>query len=32
MSLALMNIALAKLVVGLLAQSLKTSALPLFWA
>jgi len=32
MSLALMNIALAKLVVDLLAQSLKTSALPLFWA
>ena len=32
MSLALMNIALAKLVVDLLVQSLKTSALPLFWA
>ena len=32
MTLALMNIALAKLVVDLLAQSLKTSALPLFWA
>ena len=32
MSLALMNIALAKLVVDLLAQSLKTSALPLFWS
>ena len=32
MSLALMNIALAKMVVDLLDQSLKTSALPLFWA
>ena len=32
MSLALMNIALAKLVVDLLSQSLKASALPLFWA
>ena len=32
MSLALMNIALAKLVVDLLAQSLKTSALALFWS
>ena len=33
MSLALMNVCcLAKLVVDLLAQSLKTSALPLFWA
>ena len=32
MSLALMNIALAKLVVDLLPQALKTSALPLFWA
>ena len=32
MTLALMNIALVKLVVDLLAHSLKTSALPLFWA
>ena len=32
MSLALMNIALARLAVDLLAQSLKTSALPLLWA